>query len=63
MPFSNSRRCKGFPAGPFHVTEYYELIKDDQNKEKELSLAIIMKMAKEVKYTAAFGANNLIVRI
>ena len=63
MPFSNSRRCKVFPAGPFNVTEYYELIKDDQNKEKELSLAIIMKMAKEVKYTAAFGANNLIVRI
>ena len=63
MPFSNSRRCKVFPAGLIHVTEYYDLIKDDPNKEKELSLAIIMKMAKEVKYTAAFGANNLIVRI
>ena len=48
---------------PFNVTEYYELIKDDQDKEKEISLAIIMKMAKDVKYTAAFGANNLIVRI
>ena len=48
---------------PFNITEYYELIKDDQDKEKEISLAIIMKMAKDVKYTAAFGANNLIVRI
>jgi 20S proteasome alpha/beta subunit len=48
---------------PFHVTEYYELIKDDRNREKEISLAIIMKMAKDVKYTSAFGANNLIVRI
>ena len=48
---------------PFNVTEYYELVKDDPDKEKELSLAIIMKMAKDVKYTAAFGVNNLIVRI
>ena len=48
---------------PFNLTEYYELVKDDQNREKEISLSIIMKMAKDVKYTAAFGANNLIVRI
>ncbi len=32
-------------------------------KQSILSLSIIMKMAKDVKYTTAFGANNLIVRI
>jgi Na+-driven multidrug efflux pump len=47
---------------PFNLTEYYELIRDEQDKEKEISLSIIMKMAKDVKYTAAFGANNLIIR-
>ena len=48
---------------PFNVTEYYELMKNDPDKEKEISLAIIMNTAKDVKYTTAFGANNLIVRI
>lgn len=48
---------------PFNVTEYYELVKDDPDKGKEISLSIIMKMAKDVRYTTAFGANNLIVRI
>ena len=47
---------------PFNLTEYYELIRDEQDKEKEISLSIIMKMAKDVKYTAAFGANKLIIR-
>ena len=47
----------------FNVTEYYELVKNDPDKEKEISLAIIMNTAKDVKYTTAFGANNLIVRI
>ena len=48
---------------PFNVTEYYELVKDDPDVGKEISLSIIMKMAKDVKYTTTFGANNLIVRI
>ncbi len=45
------------------MTEYYELIKNEPAYEKEISLSIIMKMAKDVRYTTAFGANNLIVRI
>lgn len=49
--------------GSFNVTEYYELIKNEPAYEKEISLSIIMKMAKDVRYTTAFGANNLIVRI
>ena len=48
---------------PFNVTEYYELIKKERAIDKEISLAIIMKMAKDVKYTTAFGTNNLIVKI
>ncbi len=47
----------------FNVTEYYEMIRADQKAEDELSLSIIMKMAKEVRYTETFGANNLIVRL
>ena len=48
---------------PFNVTEYYQIVCGMQNKEKEIGLTIIMNIAEEVKYTAAFGANNLIVRI
>ena len=48
---------------PFNVTEYYERVKNDLDKEKEISMRIIMKMAKDVRYTTAFGANNMIVRI
>ncbi len=48
---------------PFNVTEYYRIIREIQDKEKEIGLTIIMNIAEEVKYTAAFGANNLIVRI
>lgn len=48
---------------PFNLTEYYRHIQENTESDKELSLSIIMKMAKDVKYTATFGANNLIVRI
>ena len=48
---------------PFPVTDYYRLIRGIQDREKEIGLTIIMKMAEDVKYTATFGANNLIVRI
>ena len=45
------------------MTEYYELIGDDLDKEKEISPSIIMKMSKDVRYTTAFGTNNLIIRL
>ena len=48
---------------PLNIQDYYQLVKDSRDKEKEISLSIIFKMAKDVKYTATFGANNLIVRI
>ena len=48
---------------PFNVTEYYRMISGLRDREKEIGLTIIMKMAEEVKYTVTFGANNLIVRI
>ena len=48
---------------PFNVTEYYQIIRDIQDAEKEIGLKVLMNIAEEVTYTAAFGANNLIVRI
>ena len=48
---------------PFHVTEYYRLVRELHDRENEIGLTIIMQIAEEVKYTATFGANNLIVRI
>ena len=48
---------------PFNVTEYYQIIRGIQDREKEIGLTIIMNLAEEVKYTTAFGANNLTVRI
>lgn len=46
---------------PFNVTEYYQLM--DKHDEKEIGLLIIMGMAKDIRYTTALGANNLIIRI
>ena len=43
--------------------EYYKIIQGMQDRENEIGLTIIMQLAEEVKYTATFGANNLIVRI
>lgn len=48
---------------PFNVTEYYQIIRGIRDREKEIGLTILMNIAEEVTYTAAFGANNLIVRI
>ena len=48
---------------PLNLQDYYQLIKDSQDKTKEISLAIIFEMAKDVKYTSTFGANNLIIRV
>ena len=47
----------------FNVTEYYQIIREIQDKEQEIGLTIIMNLAAEVKYNATFGANNLIVRL
>ena len=48
---------------PLNIQDYYEMIKDDRDIEQDISLSIIFNMAKDVKYTSTFGANNLIVRI
>ena len=48
---------------PFNVPEYYQFISGLRSKEEEIGLTIIMNMAEEVKYTGAFGANSLIVKI
>ena len=46
---------------PFDVTQYFGIVKDEL--DKEIGLTIIMKTAKDVKYTPAFGANCLVVRV
>lgn len=49
---------------PLNLKDYYQLLLDTPELEdEEISLSIIFKMAKDIKYTATFGANNLIVRI
>lgn len=49
---------------PLNLKDYYQLLNDSQGKEEEkVNLSIILKMAKDVKYTATFGANNLILRV
>ena len=47
----------------FNPLDYYKAIKDIREKIDHLALAVIMENARDVRYTAAFGANNLIVRI
>ena len=46
-----------------NVKEYYEELQKDNVLHNEISLAIILRMAKDVQYTEAFGVNNLIVTI
>ena len=46
---------------PLNLTEYYKLLNTPEEKEKEASLSIIMKMTKKVIYTPTFGANNLLI--
>ena len=48
---------------PFNMTEYYNLILEGMDPEKDTGFAIVMKLSKEVKYSFAFGANNLIIRL
>lgn len=47
---------------PFNLTEYYRIVREDRDREKEIGLSIIMKISKDFTYTATFGANNVIVR-
>lgn len=47
----------------FNMTEYYNLIMESQDPEKDTGFAIVMKLSRDVKYSFTFGANNLIVRV
>ncbi len=49
---------------PLNLKDYYRaLLETPEIEDDEITLAIIFKSAKDVKYTATFGANNLIVRV
>ena len=49
---------------PLNLKDYYQtLLETPEIEDDEISLSIVFKMAKDVKYTATFGANNLIVRV
>ena len=49
---------------PLNLKDYYQLLLETPEiEDDEISLSIVFKMAKDVKYTATFGANNLIVRV
>ena len=49
---------------PLTLKDYYLMIHESQDKQDEkINLAIIFKMAKDIQYTATFGANNIIIKI
>ncbi len=49
---------------PLNLKDYYQtLIETPEIEDDEITLAIIFKKAKDIKYTATFGANNLIIRV
>ena len=48
---------------PLNLVDYYRLVREDHDIEKDLSLSIIMRQAKDVCYKGTFGANNLLIRI
>lgn len=47
----------------YNITKVYKEEVEKNGSTKDMGLAIVMRMAKEVKYAAAFGANNLIIRM
>ena len=46
-----------------NITDIYKKEMEEKGTVDDLGLAIVMRMAKDVKYAAAFGANNLIIRV
>ncbi len=49
---------------PLNLKDYFQLLLETPEiEDEEITLSIIFKMAKDVKYTSTFGANNLIVRV
>jgi hypothetical protein len=49
---------------PLNLKDYYLMIHESQDKQDEkINMAIIFKMAKDIQYTATFGANNIIIKI
>ena len=48
---------------PFNMTEYYNLIMESRDPEKDTGFAIVMKLSKDVTYSFTFGANSLVVRL
>lgn len=47
----------------YNITSVYRDERKDNGGAEDLSLILVMRMAREVKYAAAFGANNLIIRM
>ena len=48
---------------PFNMTEYYNLIMESKDPEKDTGFAIVMHLSRDVNYAFVFGANSLIVRL
>jgi anti-sigma regulatory factor (Ser/Thr protein kinase) len=46
-----------------NITDIYKKDMEEKGSEEDMGLAIVMRMTKDVKYAAAFGANNLIIRV
>ena len=46
-----------------NLPDVYKKEMEEKGTVEDIGLAIVMRMAKDVKYAAAFGANNLIIKI
>ena len=57
---------RGFADGKEHrvnITDIYKKDMEEKGSTEDTGLTIVMRMTKDVKYAAAFGANNLIIRV
>ena len=54
-------RNDGIPFDP--VEKYRKELQYESDPEKGLAIKMMMKLAKDVKYTGLYGMNNLIIRI
>jgi len=47
----------------FNPVDYYEIYGQDDNREKNIGLRMVVNMTKSIKYVSTMGTNNLVIKI
>ena len=50
-------------CGKFNPKQYYETVYENENKEENIGIRMVMEMAKDVSYTSTLKLNNICIRV